>query len=416
MRSITAGKRDQLNLTDNELEDAVNRLATILESSGLEFHAQKSRRTIRKHLWDAVKESDRNNAARTVIDLCFPPTTGILGSACQYASRPRIEDHSELPQRQASSIQRTGSYPPAYTDLSTQNQTRIGYSGELPDDNTRMDNYEISGIEYVISAGKNASAILSEKLGAIFGENIVQGIEDTFRSVIEAWRKNPDNDSTLKSLSFPWEYLPTDFVGDAYSIFSENGIRLEVNVLRGARWMRLLPVSSAAQAANIHQSIRNAQINMRFHSPAETEVHKIIDWQSRLAIERFCTYVNYMNAHWTPVISRSVFATAVRGECSEYPEYSVAIENVMIHLYGLTDEKRRVQGSAPRGLLFLGPDTRQDDMDREQFVRTIFRVLDIHIAHISHSDDDAFEDVDLVSQMLQSRNSALNLIAELSLR
>ncbi|KAJ3215545.1 hypothetical protein HDU67_000266 [Dinochytrium kinnereticum] len=122
IRTRFTTRREELPWLDDELfEDILERLLTRIKT---ERRSSLSRKSIRKILWDSVKDSDPSHCYRDVIDLCFPESLGILGdgSAAVVGKSLLGGGLSKLGRASVDNL----SKPPSYADLLSGGRASVG--------------------------------------------------------------------------------------------------------------------------------------------------------------------------------------------------------------------------------------------------------------------------------------------------
>ncbi|KND04885.1 uncharacterized protein SPPG_00582 [Spizellomyces punctatus DAOM BR117] len=401
IRTTTSTHRDQLNLSDDDLEDTIKRLLIVLYSCHRRISedqltcsspskAAVTRRTIRKHLWDAVQDWDFTHSARMVIDLCFPAQLGILGNAGD--------------RRGFSTIDRRSSVPPAYSDVTV---ASVG-SAENPVPDTALSgsttndastatikpaptNDSPFAVHYSVKVtSPAASSYIFDELGP--KEEATRIIKTAFEKILKTWttsiRKPPANNQALR-----WPWHPIDLsheTPELQGIGPESGLCLVVH--HGSEQFSASDtnISTIIQYYLRHPKAET-QVDVHFsdEKPGADSIQRSVE-RSSLSndLHMFCSFVRY-HTEGIATLSKALVTSALRTSTG-------TMTTILTALWPLTDARRRLEENAPNGLVIWGPDSVTDDLDRKQIGKDICSLVELDVVNNWCTDRELCEKVDYV--------------------
>ncbi|KAJ3188382.1 hypothetical protein HDU85_005533 [Gaertneriomyces sp. JEL0708] len=211
IRETTVRHKEELNLSNEDIEDTIKRLLIVLydiyNNDDNVRRINPNPRSLRKAMFAAVQEWDFTHSARRIIDLCFPAQRGILGAPAgrNFVAIGKHNENAPVSTEMspgASSSRR----PPPYTDIErsgesasldpTEDTRTTEREGEQIHSDVRVPEQQLKGIIRVHRAVLELLSILLES-----HLNLTDLIKSAAKNAIIWWcRQN----STSPSF-FPWE-------------------------------------------------------------------------------------------------------------------------------------------------------------------------------------------------------------------
>ncbi|TPX63220.1 hypothetical protein SpCBS45565_g06780 [Spizellomyces sp. 'palustris'] len=401
IRTTTSTHRDQLNLSDDDLEDTIKRLLIVLYSCHRRISADQmtcsspskaavTRRTIRKHLWDAVKDWDFTHSARMVIDLCFPAQLGILGNAGD--------------RRGLSTIDRRSSVPPAYSDVTSASvdsvenpvpEAALSGSTTIDASTTTITSASVNESSLVVHysvkvTSSAASSYIFDELGP--NEDAKRIIKTAFDKVLKSWttsiRQPPANNQALR-----WPWHPIDLsheTPELQGIGPDSGLCILVHHGNEQFSASDTNISPIIQCYLRHPKTES-QVDVHFSDDTHgaNSTQRPVERSSRSHdLHMFCSFVRY-HSQGIATLSKALVTSAL---CTS----TGTMTTILTALWPLTDARRRLEEDAPNGLVIWGPDSVTDDLDRKQIGKDVCSLVELNVINNWYTNWGLCEKVDYV--------------------
>ncbi|KAI9009698.1 hypothetical protein BC832DRAFT_591042 [Gaertneriomyces semiglobifer] len=371
IRGTTVQHREELNLSNDDIEDTIKRLLIVLyDIYNNDDNARRSSpntRSLRKAMFAAVQEWDFTHSARRVIDLCFPAQRGILGAPVgrNFVAISKHNEHAPVSTEMspgASSSRR----PPPYTDIERSGASAALDPAEDPEATERESERTHSDVrvpEQQLKGIIRVHRAVLELLGFLLEShlNLADLIKSAANNAIIWWcRQNSTSPSC-----FPWESSEP-----RYHVLPKQGVLIEM-------------VLNEAGAAFISKdSASTWELCRRGLSPqfSVTVTDDILPEMRPSDVTHFAGWIHFFAGTDQPTKFNhlALCREVLIGLAGPVTTFSSPITTSRTALLPFIDSIRRTSpDSVSRGLVLCGPDSVGDEEDRVEMARALCDELGI---------------------------------------